>query len=308
MGNLKKMGEVFKILPKKMEADEAAPYASQLTYSLLLAIFPFIIFLFTVIGFLHLDTQTILTQMQRVMPSDTYTMFSGIIKDVMERQSGGLLSISILTAIWSSSSGFRAFIKAMNKVHGIKEDRSFIKLSIMSVINVIALVLGIVLSFFLLIYGQQIFDTIASYTGVNLDFLKSGITKIMPFIFIFVIFILFYMYVPARNVKVKYALPGAVFASVAFFIVSLGFKFYVDNYGNYSKFYGTMATVVVLMLWLLIMSNIMIIGGEINSILIELNHVYDPFQKKSAFSGSTLSRKAVSNIKKKKPDDIHGRI
>lgn len=308
MDRVNKIKEFAKELGNKMKNDEAQPYAHQLTYSLLLAIFPFLIFLMTVIGFMNLDSATILNQLQRVMPGDTFTMFSGIITEVMEKQSGGLLSVSIIAAIWASASGFKAFMTAMNKVHDIREERSFLKLNFQAVINVIALALVISLSLFLLVFSDQIFLTISGFTGKNLDFLKSFISKIIPLVFIFGMFIMFYMFVPAKNIKFKHAMPGAIFATIAFTIVSLGFKFYVDNFGNYSKFYGALGAVIVLMLWLLIMSNIMIIGGEINSLIIIRKNVFNPFISKSALEGKTISEKAINNIKKVKDSDIHRRL
>lgn len=304
---MEKIKGFLKELSNRMEADEVQPYAHQLTYSLLLAIFPFLIFLLTVIGFLNLDTTTILGQLKRVMPGDAYTMFSGIITEVMNKQSGGLLSVSIVAAIWASASGFKAFMKVLNKVHGIREERSFIKLNAQAVMNVVILALGIAASLFLLVFGEQIFRTVSDFTGKNLDFLQSIVSKVLPLIFVFGMFIIFYMFVPARNLKFKHALPGAVFSTVAFTIVSLGFKFYVDNFGNYSKFYGAMGTVIVLMLWLLIMSNIMIVGGEINALMIEKNNVFNPFMGKSALEGNTISQRAINNVKKVKPSTPHKR-
>ena len=292
MNNLKRMDEIreksnkkgFKGLVgfiqdlfKKIKADESMPYAYQLTYSLLFAVFPFLIFLFTLIGFLNFNTTTVLNAMRRVLPGQTFTLISDLLKGILESQSGGLLSISIILAIWSASGGFRAFIKAMNKIFNMGEKRSFLIIILQSVLFVFVLALGIILSLVLMVFGNQLFNFLSNTLKLGgFDFFKSVLKYIAPLFVILMLFTVFYMFVPSRNIRFRYAFPGAVFSTIAFMITTFGFQIYVDNFANYSKFYGTLGTVIVLMTWLLLLSIIMILGAEINSLLIIKANCY-PF-------------------------------
>lgn len=289
-------------LLKKLNDDHAIPYAYQLTYSLLLAIFPFLIFLITLVGFMNLDPQVIIEEIQSFMPGEAYTMFEGIIHEVAGRQNGALLSVSILIAIWSASGGFKAFIKAMNQVHGLEEDRSFIRVNLDALLMVILLAAGIAVSLLLLIFAQPIIDLIMSFVpdfGGAIQDLFGITSYLIPLVFIFFLFIAFYMFVPSRNVKFKYALPGAVFSAVAFMVASLGFQFYVNTFANYSRFYGAMGAVVILMFWLLLISIIMVVGGAVNSILILRKGVRDPYWRARKDSKNEIQPEAVEKIRNK---------
>ena len=264
-------------LVKKMNRDQAIPYAYQLTYSLIFAVFPFLIFLFTLLAFLNFDSGQVLSAMAKVMPGESFVMVRDIILNLLHNQQGGLLSISILTAIWSASAGFRAFIKALNNIYGVKEKRGAIKLYLSSLMFVLLLAVGILLSLVLIVFGNQIFDFIYNNLHIDLSLLKSAIKYLFPLAIVFLMFTMMYMFVPSKNVRFRFAFPGAVFSTVAFMVVTFLFQVYVDNFANYSKFYGTLGTLIMLMLWILLLSEIMIIGAEINSVLIIKKAVPQPF-------------------------------
>ncbi|MFZ2258680.1 MAG: YihY/virulence factor BrkB family protein [Clostridiaceae bacterium] len=287
-------------LVNKLNKDDAIPYAYQLSYSLLLAIFPFLIFVLTLVGFMNLDSDRVITEIQLVMPGEAFALFEGIIKEVTQKQNGTLLSISILTAIWAASGGFKAFIRAMNNVHGLKEDRSFIKVNLDAILMVIFLAVGIAGSLLFMVFAQPIIDLIRDFIpNFTMDSAMNPFGYLIPLGFIFVLFLVFYMFVPARNVKFKYALPGAVFSALAFMLVSIGFQIYVTNFANYSRFYGAMGAVMILIFWLLLISIIMIVGGEINALLIIRKGVHSPFMKSSRDSTNVIKQEAVQIVQEK---------
>lgn len=292
--------QFIKALTAKLNKDDALPYAYQLSYSLMLAIFPFLIFLLSLVGFMNLDSERIIEQIQRLMPGEAFNMFEGIITEVTKNQNGALLSVSILTAIWSSAGGFKAFMKAMNKVHGLKEDRSFIVINLDALIMVIMLAVGIAGSLLLLVFFQPIINTIKSYFPLfDLGPGQQLLSFVLPLIFIFLLFLAFYIFVPARNVKVRHALPGAVFAALAFMAASLGFQYYVANFANYSRFYGAMGAVVVLIFWLLLISIIMVVGGALNSLIIIKKGVRYPYWKSRRMTENEVVPEAIGKLQDK---------
>ncbi len=292
-----KFVQFIKDLLKKLQRDDAIPYAYQLSYSLMLAIFPFLIFLLTLVGFINLDPDRIIEQIQKVMPEQAFSLLEGIINEVTRKQNGTLLSISIIAAIWSAAGGFKAFMRAMNKVHGLKEDRSFLVVSLDALVLVILLAVGIAGSLLLLVFFQPIINTVKSYLPmVDIGPSQKLLSFVLPIGFIFLLFLAFYVFVPARNVKIRHALPGAVFSAIAFMTVSLGFQFYVSNFANYSRFYGAMGAVVILIFWLLLVSIIMVLGGAINSLLIQKKGVRYPYWKNKKISENEITAEAVGKL------------
>ncbi|PKK39733.1 Inner membrane protein YihY, formerly thought to be RNase BN [Clostridiaceae bacterium JG1575] len=289
-----------KRLVDKLMKDDAIPYAYQLAFSLVMALFPFMIFLLTLIGFMNLDPHAILAQIARVLPGEAYKLFEGIIKEVTSKQNGTLLSLSIVFAIWAASGGFKAFMQAMNKVHGIKETRSIIAFNAASILYVILLAFGIAGALLLLVFAQPIIDGLrAFFPNANLNMFQSIFSYIFPLGFIFVLFAIFYMFVPARRVKFRYAMPGAIFSALAFTLVSLGFKIYVNGFANYNRFYGSIGAVVILMFWFLLVSMIMVIGGALNSLLIERLGISEPFCAGARATPNQLSEAAKRAIREK---------
>lgn len=191
-------------------------------------------------------------------------------------------------------------MKAMNKVHGLKEDRSFIVINLDALIMVIMLAVGIAGSLLLLVFFQPIINTIKSYFPLfDLGPGQQLLSFVLPLIFIFLLFLAFYIFVPARNVKVRHALPGAVFAALAFMAASLGFQYYVANFANYSRFYGAMGAVVVLIFWLLLISIIMVVGGALNSLIIIKKGVRYPYWKSRRMTENEVVPEAIGKLQDK---------
>ena len=253
----------------KVNRDDIFALASQLAYYLVLSFFPFLMFLFTLIGFIHLDSTAVLEGLKTVLPTTVFELIETIILEVLGSQNTGLLGVSVLLAIWTASSGFRAVIKGVNKAYNLNENRNYIKRAVMAFFSIIALAMTILLALSLLVFG----DVISKHLISNLPFpeLLKVIWNILRYGVILLIFILIfatiYRYTPAQKVKWRYVFPGAIFTTVGWLIVSTGFSFYINNYSNYSRFYGSLAAVFILMIWLFLMSIIFMLGVEINAVL-----------------------------------------
>jgi membrane protein len=295
-----KLVQFIKDLLSKLKQDDAIPYAYQLSYRLMLAIFPFLIFLLTLVGFINLDPDKIIEQIEVLMPGEAFGLFEGIVNEVAGKQNGTLLSISIITAIWSAAGGFKAFMKAMNKVHGLKEERSFFLVNLNAIIYVVLLAIGIVGSLLLVVFFQPIISTVKSYLPtVEIGSSETILSMILPLAFILLLFLAFYIFVPAKKIKIRYALPGAITASVAFMVVSMGFQFYVATFANYSRFYGAMGAVVILIFWLLLISIIMVVGGSINSLLIHNKGIRYPYWGSKEVEENKVRVEAVDKLEER---------
>ena len=254
----------------KVKNDDIFALASQLAYYLVLSFFPFLIFLMTVVGASALDSMEILDGLRNILPSTVFDLVASIISEVVDTQYTGLLGVSIALSIWVASSGFRAVIKGVNKAHDIKETRSFIKRSIIAIIFTFVLALIILLTLAMLVFG----DLIGVYILAILPFYKAVkmIWNILRYSIIvsmmIATFATIYRFTPAKKIKWKQVLPGAMASTIGWIVTSLGFAFYVNNFSNYSRLYGSLGAVFMLMTWIYITSMILIVGAEINSVLI----------------------------------------
>ncbi|BCZ49147.1 hypothetical protein psyc5s11_52140 [Clostridium gelidum] len=258
----------------KIEKDDVFALASQLAYYLVLSFFPFMLFLMTLVGFSNLSSSDILEGLSVVLPKTILELTQSTVKEVSDNQYTGLLGLSILLMIWTASSAFKAIIKSVNKAYNFKENRSFIKISIISMLGILALALTIILSLAMLVFGNVIGEYIKNSNQLYKMILIIWNIFRYAFIFIIMIFIFasIYKLAPAKKLKWKEVIPGSIFSTIGWILVSFGFSFYIDNFNNYSRFYGSLGAVFILMTWLFLISIIIILGVEINFVTSEVKN------------------------------------
>lgn len=253
----------------KVNNDDIFALGAQLAYYLMLSFFPFLIFLMTVVGFSHLDSADILDGLRTILPNNVFSLVDVTVVEIVETQNAGLLGASIALTIWSASSGFRAVIKGLNKAYNIKDSRSFIKRSFVAIIFTLALVMLIMLTLAMMVFGEIIGKYIlAIFPFKSVIAYIWNISRYLIVVFMMIlIFACIYRYTPAKKVSWREVYPGAIVSTLGWIIVSLGFSYYINNIANYSRLYGSVGAVFVLMTWLYITSMILILGAEFNSIL-----------------------------------------
>jgi membrane protein len=252
-----------------VKEDDIIPYAHQLTLSLILAFFPFVMFLFTLVGFINLDSTLILDAVKQALPESVHPFMTDIITDVVDQQRSGLMSFSIILAIYAASGGFRAFMKGSNRVSGLKESRHIMKRYILSIIWVILFALTLVLVLLVMVFGRQVIDLLdETWPTLALDPLTSPLGYILPVLFIATVLTLFFMFGPSLRVRFMQAMPGAIFTTITWVLLTLAFRFYVDQFANYSRFYGALGALIALMIWLQLISTVLLLGVEVNAVLL----------------------------------------
>lgn len=253
----------------RIKDDDIAALASMLSYSLLLSFFPFLIFIMTLAGYSSLKSDYIILQLKPLLPHSAYSLVSAFVKEILSVRNGNLLSFSIIFTVFAASNGFKAVIKGLNKAYDEKEHRSFIKIQLLSVLCTLGLTAITIITMFLLIFGEFITSKLA--IKWNYSFFSLIIWNLFRYTIIIssmlLIFTLLYKFTPCRKLKFSEVFPGSVFACAGWIIVSIVFSFYVNNFGNYSKVYGSIGTVIILMIWIFLTSLIIISGGELNAVL-----------------------------------------
>ena len=268
---IKRIFQNIMIFFNKIIEDDIYALASQLAYNLILAFFPFLIFLMTLIGFSNLNSEAVLELLKHIMPLAAYQLIESTVISVISTQQTGLLWVSILLAIYTSSSGFSAVIRGLNKAYGVEEDRSFIKVKLISIVSVLMLAVIIIATLFLFVFSNTIITVIRKYIPnpeIVLDI--WSIAKNIVLIFMMVLcFAIMYQMIPCRRLGWLNVIPGAAFTTVGWIASSAAFGYYVNNFGNYSRFYGGLGAVFIFMTWMFLTSFILILGGEVNAVLVD---------------------------------------
>lgn len=251
--------------------DELLGRAAQLAYYALLALFPALIVLTALMGLLSVERfmPELMSYLRDVLPADALLMVERFLTQIAEGSGANLLSLGALGALWASSSGVTAIMDALNVVFGVKEDRRpFWRVRLIAILLTIGLAGFVILSLGLVLYGSTIGTWVAELMGFGVAFTWMWNVLQWPIVIglMLIVVTAIYHICPDRRVRRwSWLTPGSVFAVGMWLIVSLGFKAYVDNFGNYNKVYGSIAGVIVLMLWLYWSGMVLLFGGEINA-------------------------------------------
>jgi membrane protein len=246
--------------------------AAALAFYLMLSIFPFAIFILSLLPFLpipHLK-QAIMDLLGQALPQESANLFTGVINDVTSLRRGGLLSLGLIFLIWSSSSGLYAVMQQLNIIYDVKEDRPFWKVRGTALLLTVLFFVLIVGAFSLIVFGGFIKDWI----GNSLGWSKPLLIFFMIFhwvvilAFLLLAFAIIYYFGPDVKQKFKFITPGGVFGVVLLVLASLAFQIYIAHFANYSATYGSLGAVIILQLWLYICGLVLLAGSEVN-VLVE---------------------------------------
>jgi len=246
--------------------------AKAIAYSFFLAIFPSIVFLFSLLSYLPKSrelTENILGYLNKMSPNQQMIeMFKPIINEVMNGPKGGVLSLGFLLIIFLMKNGVVTMMQSFNVHFDVRSGKLFIKNQLISIIITIVVLFLFVLTIILLVMGklimQKIFDFF-SYDGqvlvVLIDVLRYAISISLNFI---VISILYYLGPILRPERFKIFTPGSIVATTMIVIVSFLFSYYIKNFGNYNKVYGSLGVLIFMLIWLYWNSLAILIGYEMN--------------------------------------------
>ncbi|WP_131047431.1 YihY/virulence factor BrkB family protein [Clostridioides difficile] len=252
----------------KSNYSELSSKSAEVSFFLMLSIFPFLIFTISSIAYipiLHLNKYIAL--FRNMMPEGAFAVLSSIIVSAIDNRNLKFLAVSFVLTMWTFSRAVKALIKGMNRAYIVKETRSFFKILSISFLFTIMLLVLIFLSMIFLVYGEKIGYFIFNLVGLDEIFIKIWdiLRYTVGIITIIVIFTLLYKYTPNKKLTIKESAPGAIFATFAWFLVSFLYSYYTNYYANYEVIYGSIAEIIVLMTWMYFSSWSIVIGYEVNS-------------------------------------------
>ncbi|MCY9669738.1 YihY/virulence factor BrkB family protein [Paenibacillus alginolyticus] len=273
----------LKLLWTQFEKHDATGLAAQCAYYFLLSLFPFLLFILSLLGYLPFSSDDVMGLIKDYIPEAVAGWIEEMLSNLLDVKRGGALSFGIIFALVSASAAMNAIVIAVNKAYGLPERKSFIHSRFLAVMLTLGMLIVIASALLLSVFGHWIGD----WTLANIPIstkqvaLWNNLRWIANFIIVFVVFIGVYYIAPNTCLTCKSVLPGAIFAAVGWQLTSLGFSFYVNNFTNYSATYGSVGGIIVLMTWFYISALIIIIGGEINAIRHVKNQIHTvPLDKK----------------------------
>lgn len=249
--------------------DDVPALGAQISYYLILAFFPFLIFAITLVSYTPFTGMEVLNYLELLLPRDTYSLVQEVIAETSAARSGTLLSAGVLATLWAASNAVMALIRGLNKAYNLEETRPAWKLRALSLLVMFGLIIAILFSMILLVFGEIVGTFLFRLLGYYPLFVPawSLVRYLVPLIVLLIVFVLLYVYTPKQKLRFGRALPGALLSTVGWIALSTGFSYYVNNFGNYSKTYGGLGGVIVLLIWLYWSSIIILLGGELNAAL-----------------------------------------
>jgi len=279
MGNVIKKIKFFSLeFIKKFRENEIIYLANAFTYKLLLAMFPFGIFLMTLLGFFDIEISDYVKNIIGSMPKDVKEIFLVFIEEVVYTKNVSLLSISLLISIFSASSGFNYFINGVNKVFDIDDSRGFIKKRLLSILLVFVFTFLIIASLILFIFCDAIEDFLVDFLSAG-DIIKDifGMTGyIINVIVLFVILIIMFRISLYGKIRFKQLVPGTLIVVCGWLFMSKIFNIYINNFSKISVVYGSLGSIFVLLIWINMISLLILSGSQINAIILKKS---DDFKK-----------------------------
>jgi len=243
--------------------------AAELSYKLIFALFPFLLFMMPLVGLFHIRTEELLERMAYVLPAGIPDMLRAVLAESAAGGNTGVLSAGLLVSAFSASSGFNAVIRGINKAYRVKETRSFWHVRLVALLMVFVFALAVVASLLLLIFGDGLYVFLTELFGdsgvLRVVFGTAGYLVLM-LVLLFAV-ILIYKFSGARKVSVYDVFPGAFTTLIVWVAASKGFNVYVNHFSGHSRVYGSIAGVFLLMLWLNLIAAALLLGGEVNALL-----------------------------------------
>ena len=266
-----RVGTLARRVWAEIQDDNILGLAAQLAYYFFFSLFPLLLFLtplFSLVGDPERLVAFTLVQLEQAVPSEAMAVVENVVTSVaFSKNAPGLMSVGALLALWAGSNVFNAIIAALNRAYDVKERRPWWKARLIALAMVLVSGLAIALASVTIIAGEQIIAWAAGLLRLDRGAAQLWLLAqyAVGFLFLLGAAWLAYYVLPATRQNPRITLAGALFASVMWVIVTLGFRLYVVNFGSYDATYGTIGAVMVLLTWMYLTMLVLLVGGELNS-------------------------------------------
>ncbi|MFO7257180.1 MAG: YihY/virulence factor BrkB family protein [Bacteroidota bacterium] len=263
---------------RKVEKDEIIDRANGVAFNFILAIFPAVLFLFTLIPYISVlvpsvNENSIIAFLNNLLPDSMSPAVTHTISDIASNTRGGLLTFGFLFSLYLSTNGMMSLMRAFNACYKTIENRSAFRMRMIATGLTVAMAFVLILAIILLVVGQIALDyatgKLSGFEWINLDSYTVYLLLILRFVVIFIVFFiaiaLIYYFGPAIHYNWRFFSAGSSVATVLCIAVTYGFSFYITNFGTYNKLYGSIGVLIALMVWMQLITIVLMVGYEINA-------------------------------------------
>ncbi|RHR27081.1 YihY/virulence factor BrkB family protein [Clostridium sp. AF19-22AC] len=271
-GRMKKTFGKVSSLARIVGSHHTGAYAAQAAYFFVLSLIPTILLLLTLVQFTPVTRPDVMEAVTQVFPSSVEGLIVSIV-DQVYAQSGSVIPITIIVALWSAGKGVLSMTSGLNLIYENTETRNYIYLRFRASFYTVIFILAIVLSLTLSVFGNSISLFVYKHAPVltKIMDLIIRIRTLLTLVVLTLFWDLVYKFLPNRTnlskTTMKQQLPGAVFTSCGWLLISFVFSVYLDIFTGFSSMYGSLTTIILIMLWLYFCMYVILLGGELNALL-----------------------------------------
>lgn len=250
----------------KAQKDHITAFSAQAAFFTVLSFFPFLIVVLSLMRFFPITLQDMIDLVRDYLPEQYSGAVIPIINSLNGRLTTTYMSLTILTLLWSASKGILSMMTGLNTIHEIEEKRNYFVLRFISSIYIGLMAVAVLFGMVLLLFGNSLLMQLYRFQPVleNQHLVFASIRFTLAFLIFLIVFIIMFRFLPSDNFKTKEILPGALFASIGWLILSFLFSMYFDNFLFYNIMYGGLTSILLTLLWLYFCMMILFIGAEIN--------------------------------------------
>jgi len=274
LANIKDYANKFlKHLLFRLMEDDIAGLSAQCSYFLFLSLFPFVIFLFSLLSFTNIPQTQLMNLVFSYFPTDVAIVTRTIIENILSTRNVTLLTVGALMTVWSSSSGINAVRKGLYKAYRKVETRPIWQVILVNLVSTVGLALILFVTIVFLVSGEVLGNQVFKILSISSTFevVWNLIRLLVPLITMASVFSVLYVLIPFRKVRFNEVFPGVIFTMVAWLTISLLFSYFVNNFTNYANIYGSISGIIILLVWLNLSCLFLLLGGEINAAVAYFN-------------------------------------
>ena len=262
---MKRAIRTLKEFSDRITKDHVGAYAAQGAFFLLLSFIPFMMLLLNIVQYTSLTETEVSSAVLAVIPQDFHGIVSSVIEEIY-RRSSVVLPVSAVLALWSAGKAVNSLTYGFNTIYQVQETRNYFLNRLRSMGYTLIFLIAILVTLGLLVFGKSLQRGMAEFfpAAAGITALLISFRTIITIAALLIAFLLLYRFIPNRKDTLGSQLPGALVATVAWEIMSVGFSIYLEYFPGVTKMYGSMTTMILLMLWVYFCMYIILLGAEIN--------------------------------------------
>ncbi|MGI5835122.1 MAG: YihY/virulence factor BrkB family protein [Chloroflexota bacterium] len=269
------LGRFFRALKREIEEDDVFGMAAEMAYRFLFAIFPLVLFLVASLGFvgdaLGLDNlyDRVIAQARPFLPEQVTEVIDRYVNGLLTSRSKAFLTVGLLGTLWGAAGGVGTLIKGLNRAYDVERPRPFWRRQAIALLVTFLLPITALTLLATAVAGRYLVVSLGDQVGLGHWAIEAIAWSRWPVLvlLLFGAYTLIYHYLPYYPSRYRHSLPGSVFATVGWLLLTQGFSLYVSNFGNYDKTYGSFGAIIAFLMWLYLVGVVVLVGAEINTLL-----------------------------------------